>query len=127
MLSAEKIQLLSTCIDRRQVSIVYLTDHDMCGVLGADYIGENTPKMKISGLNIRLRIFVHEYLQSAKQKSNARDNGGSRKGKQIGKKGGDLKDTKISDKEAKKANQNHSKPQFNERFYPKKVNCKLTR
>ncbi len=43
------------------------------------------------------------------------------------KKGGDLKDTKISDKEAKKENQNYSKPQFNERFYPIRVKCKLTR
>lgn len=43
------------------------------------------------------------------------------------KKGGDLKDTKISDKEAKKENQNYSKPQFNERFYPKRINYKLAR
>lgn len=67
--------------------------------------------MKISGLNITLRIFVHEYLQSTKQNIDAWDNRESKKGKRIGKKGGDLKDTKISNKEAKKqikTTQNHS-------------------
>ena len=51
-------------------------------------------KMKISGLNIRLRIFVHEYLQSTKQNIDAWDNRESKKGKQIGKNVGDLKKKK---------------------------------
>lgn len=42
--------------------------------------------MKISGLNITLRIFVHEYLQSTKQNIDAWDNRESKKGKQIEKK-----------------------------------------
>lgn len=48
--------------------------------------------MNISGLNIRLRIFVHWYLEIIKQNSDAWDNGESKKGKRIRKNVRDLKE-----------------------------------
>ena len=66
--------------------------------------------MKISGLKIRSRLFVHEYLQSAKQKSNAGTTEEEER-EADRKKGGDLKETKIRGKRSNKQikiTQNHS-------------------